>query len=79
MNMFSPWIGPGGSYDILCETFQALGVRYVLTHGPLAAADERKFAGLSFPRRHPPARPASGRSYQLPDPNMGKDCGGRQK
>jgi len=71
MNGFLPWIGAGGSYDILFRTYQALGVRYVLAHGPLAPADERKFAGLSLPRRHPADPGGQWQIYQLPDPNVG--------
>jgi hypothetical protein len=71
MNGFHPWIGPGVSSDILFRTLQALGVRYVLIHGPLAAADERKFASLNFPRRQPPNPVGQWQVYQLPDPNVG--------
>jgi hypothetical protein len=71
MNVFWPWVGAGGSYDILFRTFQALGVRYVLTYDPLPAADEHKFASLSFARRHPPDPLGQWLIYQLPDPNVG--------
>src|SRR5260221_10279099 len=71
MSVFWPWIGAGGSYDTLFRTFQALGVRYVLTYDPLRAAEEHKFASLSFPRRHPPDPPGQWLIYQLPDPNVG--------
>ncbi len=71
MNSSWPWVGTGGSYDVLFKTFQALGVRYVLNHAPFHAADERKFAGLSFPRRHPADPDGQWQIYQLPHPNVG--------
>jgi hypothetical protein len=71
MNGFRPWIGPGLPSDILFRTLQALGVRYVLLHAPLVAAEEHKFAGRTFPRRHPPDPGGHWQVYQLPDPNVG--------
>jgi len=71
MNFSWPWVGSGGLYDILFKTFQALGVRYVLTHAPLGVIEQRKFAGQSVPRRQPPDPPGQWQIYQLPDPNVG--------
>jgi hypothetical protein len=70
-NGFWPWVGSGGSYDVLFKTFQALGVRYVLNHAPFEVAEQHKFAGLSLPRRQPPTPPGQWQIYQLPDPNVG--------
>jgi len=72
MNLSWPWVGSGGSYDVLFKTFQALGVRYILTHRPFEAAEEHKFAGLSLPRRQPPIPPGQWQIYQFPDPNVGQ-------
>lgn len=71
MNSFGPWIGPGGSYDVLFKMLQALGVRYVLLYGPFNEAEERKFAGRTFPPRQPPNSPGQWQLYQLSDPNVG--------
>jgi hypothetical protein len=71
MNLSWPWVGSGGSYDVLFKTFQALGVRYVLNHAPFHAADERKFAARSVRRYQPPQPPAEWQIYELPDPNVG--------
>jgi hypothetical protein len=71
MNVFWPWVGPSGSYDVLFKTLEALGVRYVLNYAPFHAADERKFAARSVRRHQPPEPPAEWQIYELPDPNVG--------
>jgi hypothetical protein len=71
MNFYWPWIGSGQLYGLLFKTFQALGVRYVITHGPLEVLEQHKFASLSLPRHQPPEPPGRWQIYQLPDPNAG--------
>jgi hypothetical protein len=78
LNTFGPWIGPGGSYETLFKTLQAMGVRHILHYGPLDAAENRNLPSVTVPRRSPdevsgakPAKPRIWQIYELPDPNIG--------
>ena len=63
--------GNGGSYEVLFKTLQALGVRYVIGHERLPAADDHHFSRTMLPRRLGTIQVGGWEIYELPEPNLG--------
>jgi hypothetical protein len=70
LNRFSPWIGPGATYDVVLKTFQALGVRYMVGYGDFPDARDRGYHHLELPRRSWDNGPPAWQIYETPDPNL---------
>jgi hypothetical protein len=71
LNAFVPWIKDPAYYDVLFKTLPALGVRYIILHVRLAAADQRHFPFVTIPRHVVGGPPANWFIYELPNPNVG--------